>query len=129
MTCGSNCVKSVLPRTISRESYHVFPIDSVYCFLPFRATFHELIAGLGSVLVKRAVALVVMEQPEETAVPGYHYEYVVFLRLPIELLSDYRTDTILFAMYVVKVHQEVEPVYPGHAQHSTSRFETSLLKS
>lgn len=65
-----------------------------------------------------------MEQQEETSVPGYHYEYDIFLRLPIE---DYRTDATVFATHVVKVPQEVEPVHPGHAQHITSRFETSLL--
>lgn len=74
-------------------------------------------------------APVVMEQPEETEVPGLYDKDVVFLRLPIELLSDYRMDTTVFATYVVKVPQEIEPIYPGHAQHSTSRFATSLFKS
>lgn len=60
--------------------------------------------------MKRAAPAVVMEQADESAVLGHHDEDVVFLRLPVELLSDYRADAVVLATHVVEVPQEIELV-------------------
>lgn len=101
--------QSFYDRTF-KEGNHVFPVDSVDGFIALALHFHELIAGLEALFMKGAASAVVMEQTDEASVLGHHDEDIVFLRLPVELLPDYRADAVVLATHVVEVPQEIELV-------------------
>lgn len=107
------------------QRHHIFPVNPVDFLIPFMHYLHELILRIVAFLVQRAAASVIAEKTYQTSITRHHQEDVSILRLAIQLLTDDRPHTVVFAAHVMEVAKIEEPVESRYVQHSTSRFATS----